>query len=148
MTADSLYRFGRSPTASTRYLLAEHRGADVSGFPAVYVRGVNRGTAYVGFRETVNSRPGHRRFTHTIEGAGGRTFTGLNFSTENPRKAYGDYGNDALLVEFSENRETLTVLFFRGMKESARSLFQSWTAGRLAETAAADALPLDMKKAG
>ena len=73
---------------------------------------------------------------------GGRTFTGLNFALEHPRMAYGDFNGDAMLMEFSDTWESLTVVFFRGMKDGAQGLFQKWVAGELPETTSADALSL------
>jgi hypothetical protein len=152
MKPEAVYIFEKCPRSSTRYKLAGHRGTDIPNFPAQWVKNGKAGKAgekYIGFRDTaVNNRPGHRQFSHTLELDKGRTVTGLNFSPEYPRQAYGDYGSDALLIEFSETGERLTILFFIGRKEAAQALFQSWTAGEIPETAAADALTLQTKKAG
>jgi hypothetical protein len=59
-----------------------------------------------------------------------------------PTKAWGDFGNDAILIELSPDRQTLTLFFVKDMKAVAHSLFERWTAGELSETVEADALPL------
>jgi hypothetical protein len=147
MKPDAIYTFGQSETAHTRYILMKHRGADVREFPAVYVRGSMAGKKYVGFRSTVQNLPGHRSFSHTIELDKGRTVTGLNLVPEYPRKAYGDYNGDGLLIEFSEDWKNITMYFFRGMSKQSASLFQKWTADadELALTVDADALPLPLE---
>jgi hypothetical protein len=135
--------FEQCPAAHTRYKLIAHRGVDIPDFPAQWVKDGKAGKAgekYVGFRETVNRKPGHQQFSHTVELDKGRTVTGVNFAPEFPRLAFGDYRADALLIEFSETWGRLTIRFFRGMKEAAQNLFQSWQAGEIPETTAADGL--------
>ncbi len=144
---DAIFIFQQSQSAHSRYLLHEHRGIDIPDFPAVYVRGNNAGKKYIGFRATVQNKPGHRHFTHSLELDKARMVTGLNFTPEFPRKAYGDYKADGLLIEFSKDWKHLTMYFFQGMKCNAANLFQRWVAGELPETAVADALPLETKKA-
>jgi hypothetical protein len=151
MKPDAIYIFEQCPSAHTRYKLIEHRGLEIPDFPAQWVKDGKAGKAgekYIGFRETVNHKPGHRQFSHTVELDKGRTVTGLNFSPEYPRRACGDYRADGLLITFSETWQRLTILFFRGMKEAAQSLFQLWTEGEIPETTAAETLPLQTKKAG
>jgi hypothetical protein len=160
MKPEAIYVFEQTPEHRTRYKLIEHRGADIPDFPAQWKRGPGAGGYYIGFRETVQNRAGHRQFTHTLElgaerviskdgkpKAKTKTCTGLNFTPEFPRRAFGDYGNDALLIDFSENWDRLTILFFKGQKAAAQSLFEKWTAGEMPETPAA-ALPLETKKPG
>jgi hypothetical protein len=151
MKPDSIYVFEQCLLAHTRYKMIEHSGADIPDFPAQWVNNGKAGKAgekYIGFRETVNHKSGHRQFSHTLELDKGRTVTGLNFAPDNPRRAFGDYGMDALLICFSETWGRITIQFFTGKKEAAQTLFQSWTAGEIPETAAAEALPLEIKKAG
>lgn len=139
---DAIYRFSQSEKAHSRYLLREHRGIDIPDFPAVYVRGSNAGKKYIGFRATVQNKPNHRHYSHTIELANGKTVTGINFFHEHPRQSFGDYNDDGILIDLSDDGKTITMYFFRGMKEAAFHLFQKWTAGKLCLTAEADFLPL------
>ena len=151
MKPDAIYIFKQCSLARTRYKLLAHRGTDIPDFPAVWVKDGKAGKAgekYIGFRETVQRKSGHRQFSHTVELDKGRTVTGINFAPEYPRMAYGDYKTDGLLIEFSDSWERLTIHFFQGKKEAAQNLFQLWTAGEIPEIAAADSLPLEMKKAG
>jgi hypothetical protein len=152
MRPDAIFVFERCPAAKTRFKLVEHRGTDIPNFPAQWLKNCKSGIAgekYIGFRETVNHKPGHRQFSHTLELDKGRTVTGLNFTPEHPHLAFGDYGTDGLLIEFSDARERLTIMFFRGEKEATQNLFQAWTAGYLVtQTAATDTLSLETKKAG
>jgi len=151
MKPDAIYVFRKGAKVKTRFLLTERRGDYFpSNFPAVYKRGEKQGRFYVGFRETVNRpRPGHRFFTHTVELDNSRTVTGLNFAPEYPLKAFGDYRGDALLIEFSDSRDYIKIMFYKGMAAVAQSLFQKWVTMGLPETTEADSLPLDLlKKAG
>jgi hypothetical protein len=77
-----------------------------------------------------------------------RTVSGINFAPDFPRQSFGDYGNDAILINFSENWERLTILFFKGQKAGAQTLFQRWIAGALPENTMTDFLPVETKKAG
>jgi hypothetical protein len=142
MKANAIYVFTQSQTAHTRYLLTVHHGADIAGFPACYKRGENKGKSYIVYRETVQKKPGHRQFTHCIELNDGHMVTGLNFTPETPRRSYGDFGEYALLVEFSETGDTITVYFFSDMKEAAQTLFEKWNYGELSGTAAPDEVRL------
>jgi hypothetical protein len=142
MIPDAIFIFDQSPAAPTRYKLIEHHGVDIPDFPAQWVKDGKAGKAgeqYIGFRPTMNNKPGHRQFTHTLEMAKARTVTGLNFTPEHPRRAFGDYGADALLIEFSQDWKRLAIMFFKDMRETSQSLFQSWAAG---------IQPLRIKKAG
>jgi hypothetical protein len=150
MRPDSVYIFNQCQNAHTRYKLHEHRGIDIPNFPAQWAKNCKGGKAgekYIGFRETVEHRPGHRQFRYTLERDSARVVTGFDFAPDFPRRAFGDYGGDALLIEFSDDTQRLTIMFFKGQKHAAQALFQSWVAGETAEMAA-DALPLAIKKAG
>jgi hypothetical protein len=152
MKPDAVYIFEQCPGAHTRYKLIEHSGADIPDFPATWVnncKGGKAGEKYIGFRHTVNHKAGHRRFEYTLELDKARTVTGLNFAyDDNPYIAFGDYGADAVLVRlrFTCTKECITVMFFKGKKEAAQALFQSWAAGELLEAAAVEALPPVKKK--
>lgn len=147
MTADAIYMFQQKDDARTRYKLIDHRGADIPDFPAAWKKGPEAGKKYVVFRGTVNNKPGHRQFSHTVELDKGRTVTGVNFAPETPDRTWGDYVADALLIDFSDSGKRITIYFFKDMKEESQSLFHKWVEGELPELAAADFLPLE-KKAG
>jgi hypothetical protein len=142
MNADSIYVFTRSPKAHTRYILTAHAGADIAGFPARYKQGEYKGKEYIGYRGTVQSKPGHRQFTHCIELDRGRMVTGLNFAPETPRRSFGDYGGHAVLVELSETRNEITVYFFLDKEGTKQTLFERWNCGELSGVAAPDMVKL------
>jgi hypothetical protein len=151
MKPDSIYCFEQCPEARTRYRLTSHYGADIPNFPARWVKdckGGKAGERYIGFRDKKDQKAGHRQFTHALELEKARMVTGLNFDAATPRRAFGDYGADALLIAFSDDWQRLTILFFNGQKEAAQSIFQSWIAGDIPEIAAAAAPRLETKKAG
>jgi len=110
MKPDAIYTFRQFPTAHTRYIQAgKHGDYSPDGFPAVYVRGELKGMPYVGFRNHVVENTGHRKFTHAIEGRDARMYTGFNFDPGHPRRVYGDFNGDALLIEFSQGWDCITV---------------------------------------
>ena len=151
MKPTSIFTFRQNPVAPTRYILTKHRGLPIAGFPATYLRGSYKGEAYIGFRATVVSKPGHRRFTHTIEIDKGQTVTGVNFYPATPGKTYGDFGNDALLIEIGDGGKHLTIWFFKDRKAAAETLYGKWTSGELPDVASVDVAPLpgvDVKKSG
>jgi len=121
----AIFEFKKLPNMVTRYILREHEGADIVGFPAVWKQRWHPhvGEKYIAFRETQGSRM-QKRFTHALCLDKNRVVTGFNFTPEFPRLSWGDYRNDAILIEFSDDMTVLTLLFFKGMKEHAYSLFQ------------------------
>jgi len=146
MRPDATFTFAKLD-GSTRYELARHLGEDVPEFPAVWKRGRDKagrpkaGRAYVTFRPRQSpDRPGHRNFGHVMEGEDARTYTGFDFGPEHPRRVYGDFNGYAMLIEFSEGFDGITVMFFRGRKAEAQSLFQRWLDGEPCETAEAETL--------
>ncbi len=139
----AIYVFKRLPELATRYILTEHSGADIDNFPAVWRQKSHKyvGEKYIVFRE---SRVWHvrRRFTHSFSLEKNRMVTGFNFTQEFPRLSYGDYGNDAILIEFSNDWNELTILFFKDMKRQSYSIFERGIAGEITEIAECNILPL------
>jgi hypothetical protein len=111
-------------------MLLEHSGADIPNFPAVWKQKghPHQGEKYIVFREVQDTRPG-KRFTHALSLEKNRMCTGFRFLLKNT--AYGDYGNDALLIEFSEDRTKLSIWFFEGKKDKAYFLFEKWMEGKM-----------------
>jgi len=143
MKPDAVYYFLRMPEYPSRYKQAKHNGKTIPGFPSVYKKGKNKGERYIVFRKTAyyHSRPAHR-FSHVIELAGSKRVTGLIFMPEYPQKTYGTFKEYALLIDFSENFERLTIWFFKGLQEAAPVLFQRWQAGLIAEVVKTDVVRL------
>jgi hypothetical protein len=141
----AVYVFDKLPETATRYILKEHSGADIDAFPAIWRQKWHPhvGEKYIVFRETQDQRPG-QQFTHSLSLEKNRMVTGLNFTPEFPQLSWGDYRNDAILVEFSVDWTELTLMFFKDMKNQAYSLFERGIAGELVEISECDILPLPM----
>lgn len=143
MKPDGIYYFIRVPECRTRYKQIQHKGITISEFPAVYKRGKNKGEKYIVFRKTSYYYSfGTQRFTHAIELAGNKIVTRLRFIPEYPQRTYGAFKGYSLLINFSENFDRLTILFFKGLQEAAPNLFQRWQVGKIAEIVKADMVRL------
>jgi hypothetical protein len=139
MKADSIYSFQLSPTAKDAYLFMRKTGMDIPALLGVYVR---TGKEYVLADTTIYQKQVGRQWQNSLytknkdamkaSGAKDKArISGYNLTPENPHRAFGDYGNDALLIEFSKDGKELTLYFFKDMKAAAKSLFEAWTAGTL-----------------
>lgn len=149
MRPTARYYFTQNPEARTRYVLQDCTGADVLPLP-VYKKGDKQGKRYVQFEKRREFRPGRRRFEYAFslekdKRGSSKCLTGVNFSVEYSGRTFGDDKNigraDGLLIEFSENREDLTIWVFDGQADTAETLFDRWTAGGLCM--AVDPLPLE-----
>jgi hypothetical protein len=158
MKADAKYRFEKSPTAKTAYLLTGKAGADIPAVLGEYVRGANKGRQFIYADKTQYQKPGgtdveYSLYTTNKEAIGTsgkkrRRISGFNLTPENPHRAFGDYGNDALLIEFSKDEKELELYFFKDMKTAAQTIFEKWIAGEVPETVEADALPFPIPETG
>jgi hypothetical protein len=142
MKADARYIF-RQMAAVTRYELITHEGADIPEFPDYGKKGAIKDKSYIVFRDNKNNKPGHRQFTHAISFGNNAMITGLNLPPETGGKAWGDYDSAAILIEKAP--DTITMLFFIGMKESAQAIFQKWLVGEIVETPVIFPLPEPME---
>jgi hypothetical protein len=141
----SVYIFEKVPEFKTRYILTEHSGVEIADFPAVWIQKNHQyvGEKYIVF-QPMNIFHARQRFTHALSLEKSRMVTGLKFTTEFPRLSWGDYGKDAILIEFSEDWNELTILFFEGLKPLSYSLFERAVAGELIKIAECNILPLPM----
>jgi len=139
----AVFTFEKLMDTPTRYILREHSGAEIDAFPAIWKQKCHPhvGEKYIVFRETHDHRL-KQRYTHSLSLDKNRVVTGLNFIPEFPCLSWGDYLNDAILIEFSEDWTQLTLLFFKGMKNHAYFLFQKGTTGELEEMVEDEILPL------
>jgi hypothetical protein len=149
----AVYHCQKSETAKGKYFLREKIGKSTLQF-GVGKRKPDIGKEYVLLDLTQHQKAGGRQFetalysTHPVhvgekhkhdgnKKAVKARISGLNFRAEDMGKSYGDtlcpyiQGNEALLVERSEDLQTLTLAVFRDMAAQAQSLFQSWKAGEL-----------------
>ena len=141
----AIFVFEKLPEMATRYILREHSGAEIEAFPATWTQSWHShvGEKYIVFRETQDHLR-MQRYSHSLSLEKDRIVTGFNFTSEFPRLSWGDYQDDAILIEFNEDMTVLTLLFFRGMKKHSYSLFQRGIAGEIVETLESDILPLPM----
>ena len=126
--------------SASRYAFVSCVGADFLPLP-VWKKGENKGKRYIQFEhQTIPPRPNHRYFEWVFsldkkENGSSRRLTGVNFSLTYPNKTFGDNknigGSDAILFEFSENRENLTMWIFKNQADNSETLFNKWTAGQL-----------------
>jgi len=126
MTPDAVYVFEQVPEAQTRYRLISHSGKSVPNFPAYWKRGDRAGQAYVIFRRYEDQRPGHggAKFGYALTLDGNRLVSGFNFTAEDPCRAFGDYGRDAILIFFSPDFKRLEVQCYENMKHRAEVIFR------------------------
>jgi hypothetical protein len=68
--------------------------------------------------------------------------TDFNLTPEYPRKGYGDFGGNAVLIAFTEDWSRLTMLFFEGKKGEKQALFAKWVCGEIPESVEGAAAPL------
>jgi len=124
--------FEKLPDAKTRYILREHSGADISGFPARWKQEghPHKGEGYVTFRETQANCP-KMRFAYSLSLERNRMFTSFNLYSNSPNKAKGDFGKDAVLIQLSEDWNSLSIWFFEGLKHYSLNLFDNWISGEL-----------------
>lgn len=147
----SKYEFAIN-TKST-YLFVSCTGADILPLP-VYVIGKNKGKRYIKFEENKFDPPEIRaKYPHVFNlhkelskrgKMSSKRLTGVKFLLAYPNKTVGDTHsigrNDAILFEFSENRQTLTLYIFENGRECKETLFEKWTVGNLCLTV--DAVPV------
>jgi hypothetical protein len=110
----AVYVFKKLPNLATRYILIEHSGAEIVDFPAEWIckSHPHVGEKYIIFRETRNLQM-KQIFSHSLSLEKDRMVTGFNFTPQFPRLSYGNFGNDAILIEFSNDWNELTLLFFK-----------------------------------
>ena len=126
MKPDAIYDFNQVFEAKTRYRLITHTGKEIPNFPAFWKRGERAGQGYVVFRKAEDHRPGHTgaKFDYALTLDGNRLVSGFNFSPGEQYRAFGDYGQDAILLFLSPDYSRLELQFFEGMKSQAAALFQ------------------------
>ncbi len=140
----SKFVFKRTPEDKTRYVLVEHIGDSIDGFPCIYDAEKNEDTQYIIYRFTYIEN--QQKFIHFIELSDGRIFTELFFSIMEPNKTFGDDQsiglNDSILIEFSDNGKVMTFLFYKDMANVSTELYEKWIAGQLETTVECNVLKI------
>ena len=127
---DSIYYFKRKPGAGTRFLLQGIEGDEISNFPSTYKRGAAKGQKYIGFRKTEAYHL--KKWTHSLELENARMFTGVNLKKgrDGKGRGFGDDRNlgrrDCVLVELSEDGQSLNIAFIFGKADRAEEVYQAW----------------------
>ena len=145
MTADSKYVFKRTTGLATSYILQSHEGVDIPDFPPTYKRTPKnklgsypelKGRQYVNFRSTCNAlNPLQKeKFEYCLSLVNGSNPVGFNFPHGTMRAASDNrsfpHRNDAVLLERSEDWNTLTIFFFFGAGNKASDLLKRWNCGQ------------------
>jgi len=143
MKPDAMYVFEKHPELKTYYILKYHYGIEIVDFPAIWTNKSHNhvGEKYIVFRKTMAQRP-RQWFTYSLSLENNRMLTSFNFPLECQRLAWGDYRDYAILIEFSDDWTSLTLLFFKEMKNHARLLFESGLKGELTDIVETDIQPL------
>jgi hypothetical protein len=134
MTPKAKFVFTRIEGTATRYALSEHTGIEIPRFPAVWTEGPRAGQKYIGLRDTCDRRIIYscRKYGDlTLELEKARMVTAFSLSERYPTKAYGDFAGGALLIEIPQDKSTITLYFYPGMKPMRQALFREWAAGKL-----------------
>jgi hypothetical protein len=135
----------------TRYKLLHELGSGINNFPSKWIADnhPHRGERYIVFHEMYGKQncpptygSSHALYFGTDRPENEQLITGLKFSLEFPHKTYGVYKNDALLIQFSEDWNKMTIWVFEGKGEMSYSLFQEWVTEDLTITVETDDLPL------
>ena len=127
---DSIYHFTRRPGAMSRFMLQRVEGEVIPNFPSIYSKGADAGQPYIVFRKMKDFHL--KKWSHCLELAKNRMFTGVNFTTGKDGKARG-FGDDrsigrrdCVLVEYSSDGQSLDVAFIFGKADKAKEVYQAW----------------------
>jgi len=135
----------------TRYKLLHERGSGVDNFPSKWIADDHplRGEKYIIFHEMYGKQncfptngSSHGLYFGTDRPEYERLCTGVKFLPEFSQKAFGTYKGYALLIQFSEDWEKMTIWGFKGKGRISYSLFKEWVYGDLPITVDPDDLPL------
>ncbi|MDR2941209.1 MAG: hypothetical protein LBV17_01265 [Treponema sp.] len=140
MKLEAILKFEKFPDKKTRYVLFEHTGNYVHNFPSVYIddKHPHKGEKYIILTEYwgKQSCPITCVFTHMFSFAKNRfeknkECIGLNFFPDFPCKTYGVFMDDALLIQFSDDWNKITIYYFKDERSMAYTLFKEWISGKL-----------------
>lgn len=144
MLADSKYCFERKTGLLTSYILQSVQGAELPNFPATYRRIPKnklgsypelKGKRYILFSSVkkIFNPLLSKKFDYCLSLAGGTYSIGLNFPNETRRAATDNRNypnrNDAFLIEFSDDWNSLTIYIFFEKGNETKRLFEQWNAG-------------------
>ncbi len=143
MKAYSKYELFQNKDKPTRYVLKNVYGIDIlQDVLDVYKTGLHAGKRHLGFAKS-GSEKAAKKYEKSLLGK--RNITGLTFGLKHPNKAWGDFGNDCILLEFSDNGQSMTLYFIKGHQNTQKGDIQEWLDGELLEAIDSELLPLNKK---
>lgn len=143
--------------SNTVYLLKDQFGENLKEFTLnSYKRGAEKGKKNISYKspEQTSSAFGKYEKVFNIQNKKGENgkgmFTGVNFTELNPFVTYGDSRsiklNHALIIRFSDNWETLEILFYENVGNEAKSIFERFLKGEISDVCESDSLEVLQKE--
>jgi hypothetical protein len=145
MKPDAKYLFERAMPKG-HLMMREHTGITIPDFPAIWFPTNEQhsaiGLKYIRIKDGPKQFPS-LQFTHTLLlGKDISTDTmriDINYLPAFPHPCYGDFREDALLVQFREESHNFNlpektwanIWFFKGKKQQSEILYHQWLAGKL-----------------
>ena len=151
MKPDTIFDFEKLPNFKTRYILCRETGIYIADFPSVWIANNHpyKGKKYIAFTGYWGQQNYPTTYGYSHKLSFGRNklendkqCIGLNFCPGFPYKTFGVFMNDALLIQFSNDWEKMTIYYFKDKGKMAHSLFKEWTSGKLEMTLEEDDLAI------
>ena len=140
MKPDAKYLFERTMPKGRRFIMREHTGVTIPDFPAIYFsqdeQHSGNGLKYIIIEEPKNSYK--HKFIHTLL-LGDNMSIDINYLPAFPYFCYGDFREDALLVQFRDTmrgpttfeKAWLNIWFFKDKEQMSEMLYHQWLSGEL-----------------
>lgn len=132
MKASSKLSFVKKSDTRSVYVLTDIQGRMLPDFTAIIKRDKNPdliGKQKIIFDYRLHNKEGDcRKYLYCFKAV--KLLTSFNFTDEHhPDKAFGDFGNYALLIRFSNEKEKLEIWAYEGQASNAESFFENWVSG-------------------
>lgn len=143
MKPDTIFELEKLTNRKIIYISRKHTGNDVNNFLSTWIAGNHpyKGKRYIIFTGYWGNQtyPVTPAYTHKLSFGQNKLekdkgYIGLNFLPGFPCKTFGVFRNDALLTQFSDDWEKMTIYYFKDKGKIAHSLFKEWTSGKLEMT--------------
>lgn len=147
----SKFIFSQLPAKQTHYLLTQHIGEPVKDFPNTGKTDIQADNGYIILKRTEKiTDSGQFYLVPTLMLDEVTEFADIYSPAENPYKFYCDDLSiglyDCVLVEFSNTREQLTLLFYKDMADFSTELYDRWLAENLETTVECNVLKILTQK--
>jgi hypothetical protein len=132
------YLFEKLRPDGVRFIMREHKGDNIPDFPPMwfpkYVPHSETGVKYTEIK--VEKR--HHQIIHSLL-FGDDMYIDINSLLSFPCLYYGDFKEDAFLIQFREGylwhdflvEDWFNIWFFKNMKQQAEMLYYQWISGEL-----------------